>query len=393
MSYGVIMMLNILMPLLIAMAVTAVMTWRIIPALKKLNTTQNIYEDAPDTHQVKQGTPTMGGIAIIAGIIVAGAYIQITSGFDISLLVVMLVTVGFGIIGLVDDYTKVATRRNKGLTPQQQLALQIALAHAFALYIVIFGGNANESSGDFGTIVIPFAWVHINIGWFVIPYIVFILVAMTNAVNLTDGLDGLCAGTTGTVAIFYALLMFAGVIAGMLAMLNGLVESYFEPAGFFSPLYPEGFSGGVPGGADGPTSITLGATGESFRPIQFFAAVSGACFGFLLFNRHPAKIFMGDTGSLALGGAIAAAAVWSKAELMLPILGILFVLEALSVIIQVMSYRFRHGKRVFKMAPLHHHFELSGWHETKVVNRFVSFTLIICTLSLAAVVIQMVNEK
>jgi phospho-N-acetylmuramoyl-pentapeptide-transferase len=360
MTGGVGLMIDTLTSLLIALAVTALVTWRLIPELKKLHTVQNIYEDAPESHRKKQGTPTMGGLAIICGILAAGLYIQLSSGFSLDLLVCMLVTAGFGLIGFIDDYTKVVRRRNKGLTPGQKLALLIALSLAFAFYIVIFG-----LGGNFGAdIVIPFAWIYVDIGWFIVPYIVFILVAMTNAVNLTDGLDGLCAGTTATVSLFYPALSIG---AGHIIMERVLSQP-------------------MAGSLDG--TLLMSEMVVNPHPSGFFAAIAGAGLGFLLFNRNPAKIFMGDTGSLALGGAIAATAIWAKSELILPIAGVLFVIEALSVIIQVTSYRLRHGKRVFKMAPIHHHFELSGWSEVKVVNRFTAFTVIVCAVLLAVIVAQ-----
>jgi phospho-N-acetylmuramoyl-pentapeptide-transferase len=358
MTSGISAILNLLPPFVISMAVTAVVTWRLIPELKKLNTVQNIYEDAPETHQAKQGTPTMGGIAIIVGIVCASVYIMITSGFGAGLLTVTLVTVGFGLIGLVDDYTKKAMRRNKGLTPKQKLALQIALSVAFALCLVYLEGNGT-------TIVLPFVWKTVDIGWLVIPYMAFILVAMSNAVNLTDGLDGLCAGTSGIVTCWYPLLLqWFGVslVAAQLARENPLSAA----------------AGGESVYLEGSVQHGIAVATATGQVSAFFFAIAGACVGFMFFNRHPAKIFMGDTGSLALGGAIAAAAIWSKAELLLPLAGLIFVLEALSVIIQVASYRFRHGKRVFRMAPLHHHFELSGWKETKVVKCFFIFTVIPC---------------
>ncbi|MDR0596050.1 MAG: phospho-N-acetylmuramoyl-pentapeptide-transferase [Clostridiales Family XIII bacterium] len=381
MNYGITMMTEILTPLLVAMAVTSVVTWRIIPALKKLNTVQNIYEDAPETHQVKQGTPTMGGVAIIAGIFAACIFCFVRSGFVFDLLVLMLMTLGFGLIGFIDDYTKLVKRMNKGLTPKQKLALQIALSLAFSLYLVLVG-----SGGRFGTeITIPFIWANVDIGWLAIPYMVFILVAMTNAVNLTDGLDGLCAGTAGTVSLFFPLILItSGAVWAALSMgdaLGGFAEREVANTITQGPF------------SDYPTNpFFLGIDGVGTQPsIQFFAAVCGACFGFLLFNRHPAKIFMGDTGSLALGGAIASAAICAKAELLLPIAGVLFVLEALSVIIQVTSYRLRGGKRVFKMAPLHHHFELSGWREKKVVGSFTAFTWIVCVALVASIIVQAIT--
>jgi phospho-N-acetylmuramoyl-pentapeptide-transferase len=369
MAYGRVLMLETLVTLICAFVVTAVFTRLLISELKKLQTVQNIYEDAPESHRKKQGTPTMGGIAIVLGILVSGTCTLMVSGFDPDLLACMLVTAGFGIIGFIDDYTKVAKRRNKGLSAKQKLALQIVLSLAFAFYLVTMG-----EGGSFGTgVIIPFAWIKVDIGWLAIPYIVFILVAMTNAVNLTDGLDGLCAGSSATVSLFYpALLIGAG---------SAFMGKLFSGPG--SEL-PDEYLLDSLGNISVPGEIGIGVQPQA----DFFAAIAGACLGFLLFNRYPAKIFMGDTGSLAIGGAIAAAAIWAKAELLLPIAGVLFVIEALSVIIQVSSYRLRHGKRVFKMAPLHHHFELSGWAETKVTGRFTAFTAIVCAALLAALIIQ-----
>jgi phospho-N-acetylmuramoyl-pentapeptide-transferase len=384
MDFGLEVMLNMLAPLIMALTVTAVFTWRLIPELKKLNTIQNIYEDAPDTHRAKQGTPTMGGLAIIAGILSGGAFILVKDGFSADIMALMLVCTGFGLIGFIDDFTKVAKRRNKGLSPKQKIALQIALSLGFGVYLIGFGAGGHYAAN----IVIPLSFDSVHLGWFALPFIVFILVAMTNAVNLTDGLDGLCAGVSGAVALFYPAFLIS-------------VALYFSgPAAVLDSV-----SGGVGGGGaagaaaggeladlfSGLGILTNGAASplEYVMPqVAFFAAIAGSCLGFLLFNRHPAKIFMGDTGSLALGGVIAATAIWAKAELLLPIAGLIFVLEALSVIIQVTSYRLRSGKRVFKMAPLHHHFELSGWHETKVVARFTTFTVIICAALLAALVVR-----
>jgi phospho-N-acetylmuramoyl-pentapeptide-transferase len=357
MNYGF--LLNCIAPFAVAMAVTAVCTWRLIPALKRLHTVQSILEDAPETHKAKQGTPTMGGIAILLGIAAATVFTMVSGSFSVGLLSTLLTTVAFGLIGFIDDYTKVVRRRNKGLTARQKLALQIALSLAFGVCLVCLEGAGTS-------IVIPFVWVSVDIGWLIIPYMAFILVAMTNAVNLTDGLDGLCAGTCGVLSVFYpALIQLSGA-----AMLASAAQSYAAP--------------------QASAAVSLLAMEQSAEQIlaweqqaAYFFGVAGACFGFLLFNRHPAKIFMGDTGSLALGGAIAAGAIWAKAELLLPIAGLLFVLEALSVIIQVTSYRLRDGKRVFKMSPLHHHFELSGWKETKVVGRFVGFTVVMCAATAA----------
>jgi phospho-N-acetylmuramoyl-pentapeptide-transferase len=191
--------------------------------------------------------------------------------------------------------------------------------------------------------MIPFVWKSVDIGMWAIPYIVFIIVAMVNAVNLTDGLDGLASGVSTVLSLFFPVFV-------MLAFTLSLVRN------------------------DAPIVNMAGNAGAEV----FFSSLAGACLGFLLFNRYPAKIFMGDTGSLAIGGGIAMAAIAGHVELLLPIAGFVFVIEALSDIIQVGSYKLRGGKRVFKMAPLHHHFELSGWHEKKVVAVFVSVTLVLC---------------
>ncbi|MDR1043081.1 MAG: hypothetical protein LBL54_04170, partial [Clostridiales Family XIII bacterium] len=258
MSYGMVFMLERLVTLIFAFVATALMTWRLLPELKKLQTVQNIYEDAPESHQKKQGTPTMGGIAIILGILVSTTVTLMVYGFDLDLLVCMLVTAGFGLIGFIDDYTKVAKRRNKGLSAKQKLALQIALSLAFAFYLVTMG-----EGGNFGTnIIIPFVWTNVDIGWLVIPYIVFILVAMTNAVNLTDGLDGLCAGSSATVSLFYpALLVGAGY-----AFTNKLFSG--EESALLSDsllLNPQG------------NMAALGETGIGLQPqVDFFAAIAGA---------------------------------------------------------------------------------------------------------------------
>jgi phospho-N-acetylmuramoyl-pentapeptide-transferase len=210
-------------------------------------------------------------------------------------------------------------------------------------------------SADMGTyIIIPFVWKAVNIGWWIFPYLIFIIVAMTNAVNLTDGLDGLASGTSFTVAIFYPVFSLLGF--GIAFLRNGELEV---------------------------ENITRAMTDAMIYP-----AIAGACIGFMIFNRYPAKIFMGDTGSLALGAGLSVGAIFTHMDLLLPIVGIIFVIEALSVIIQVASYKLRNGKRVFKMAPLHHHFELSGWHEKKIVAVFVTVTFIMCAVCTVVLVIQ-----
>jgi phospho-N-acetylmuramoyl-pentapeptide-transferase len=330
--------LYMLIVALSAMIISALVVWRLIPFLRKIKVSQTILEDAPERHMQKSGTPTMGGIGIITGIVFGAAVAGILAGFSADLAVCVVVTIAFGITGFVDDYTKVAKKRNLGLTAKQKLAVQLIISLLIALYYVFIAGHGTE-------IVIPFLFKRVDIGYFIIPYFMFIIVALVNAVNLTDGLDGLAGGVSAVSSLFWP------VFAAFTALAIGIAD-------------PELVSD------------------ESLRSIisvsMLFMAIAGACLGFLLFNRHPAKIFMGDTGSLALGGGMAAAAILTHTELFIPIAGFVFVAEAFSDVIQVASYKLRHGKRVFKMAPLHHHFELSGWPERKVVIVFSGVTVILC---------------
>ena len=312
--------LQIVIPAAIAFLITVVGTPLIIPVLKKIKAGQSIREDGPQTHMVKSGTPTMGGIAIIGAVLIT----CLTSGETTrDMLVVLAAFVAFGILGFLDDFVKVTLKRNLGLTAKQKLVLQILIAVALAWY-------QSHYSVYKTYITIPFINENVDFGIWYIPFIAFVVVAMVNAVNLTDGLDGLASGVTMIVAFFF-----------------GIVGSLYGS----------------------PTAAL------------FCSAVAGACFGFLMFNKHPAKVFMGDTGSLALGGGIAAAAIMMNSVLILPFVGGVYVAEALSVILQVVSFKTR-GKRIFKMAPLHHHFELSGWKETKVVAVFWLVTFALCGISL-----------
>jgi len=248
---------------------------------------------------------------------------------------------------MLDDLKKITKRQNLGLRARHKLILQIVLALAFAVYFIVLA--------DMGTyIILPFVWKAVNIGPWMYPYIIFIVVAMANAVNLTDGLDGLASGVSFGVSIFFPI---------------------FALLGFSLSLVKNG-------------TLVIDNISRNMTDAMIFPALAGACIGFLIFNRYPAKIFMGDTGSLALGGGLAVGAISSHMELMLPIVGLIYVLEALSVIIQVGSYKLRKGKRVFKMAPLHHHFELSGWHEKKVVAVFVSVTFVLCAVCATILIIQ-----
>ncbi len=302
---------------------SAALTALLIPVIKRLKAGQNIREDGPQSHLSKAGTPSMGGIAIILAT-VAGCLIS--GKFNADMGVILGVFLAFGMLGFFDDFLKVLHKQNMGLNAKQKMALQIGIAIAAAVY------QANMS--EEGThIYVPFCHNYLDLGIFYIPFVVFVVVAMVNSVNLTDGLDGLSSGVTAIVALFFVAV---------------------------------GLNFGMDTGA------------------VFSACLVGGCLGFLLFNKYPAKIFMGDTGSLALGGGLAAAAIIMKMELLLPVAGLLFVLEALSVILQVVSFKTR-GKRIFKMAPLHHHFELSGFKETKVVLMFWGFTIICCILGMAII--------
>lgn len=313
----------------IAFGVSMLVTGLMIPYLKQKQFGQYIREEGPEAHLSKAGTPTMGGAAIVIGITAAVIVSMFMPGSSaLPKLAILLSMLAFGCIGFIDDYNKIAKKQNEGLTPKQKLALQIAFGLALAVFMRISEGSS---------VVIPFAGRSVDMGWLYIPFVVFIEVAMANAVNLTDGLDGLASGTSAITACCFALV---GMLAG-----NG--------------------------------SEPMAVAGQ---------ATFGAAIGFLLYNRYPAQIFMGDTGSMALGGVLSATAIVGHMEWLLPIAGLIFVIEALSVIIQVTYFKMSGGKRVFRMAPIHHHFELGGWHETKVVKVFYLFTLICCIIAFFSVV-------
>lgn len=297
-----------------------------IPVIKRLQFGQYIREDGPQSHLKKQGTPTMGGIGIYAAVVVTAAAGSLLLGMSGSseIWVIMLVGLLYGMIGFTDDYIKVAARHNLGLRAWQKLVLQIATGLAFGIYIMKFtpaGGN----------VWVPFVNMEVDLGIFFPVFVTFTMAAMSNSVNLSDGMDGLCAGISAIFALFFAWILDT-------------------PQFKSSSLY--------------------------------MLAVAGACLGFLFFNRYPAKIFMGDTGSMALGGGMTAAIMLTGKELLIPIAGFVFVAEALSVIIQVISFKFT-GKRVFRMAPLHHHFEEGGTKETAVVKGFWLATVLCCALTYA----------
>ena len=295
-----------------------------IKLLKVEGIGQQVRADGPKRHLVKQGTPTMGGLIILTSII-------ITSLFYVSrypkVIPVLFMTVGFGIIGFLDDYIKIVMKRSEGLKPMQKLVGQFVITGIFAWYVV--------NSGEVGTdMLIPFTggFDHgkfLHLGILFVPALFFIVLGTDNGVNFTDGLDGLCTSVTILVATF----------------------------------------------------LTIVAIGENAGISPITGAVVGSLLGFLLFNVYPAKVFMGDTGSLALGGFVSATVFMMRMPLFLPIIGFIYFVEVLSVIIQVTYFKKTGGKRIFRMAPIHHHFELGGWSETRVVAVFAIVTAILCLLA------------
>ena len=306
--------------MLISFIISVVITKVEIPVLKR-KAGHNIREDGPQSHLSKAGTPSMGGIAIIIAASLTTIGAAVMGKIDgLGCAIILLVFVGFGLIGFFDDYLKVIKKNNLGLRAYQKFGLQTILSVILAVYL------ANYTEGS-TSVYIPFADIYVNFGIWYIPFVVFVVLAMTNAVNLTDGLDGLASGVTAFISLFFAVA---------------------------------GFTYGIVTGA------------------YFCSAMCGACLGFLVFNRNPAKVFMGDTGSLALGGGLAAAAILMKLELLLPIVGLLYVIEALSVVLQVGYFKISGGKRIFKMAPIHHHFEKCGFSEVQVVAGFWIFAVLCC---------------
>ena len=306
--------------MLISFIISVVITKVEIPVLKR-KAGQNIREDGPQSHLSKAGTPSMGGIAIIIAASLTTIGAAVMGKIDgLGCAIILLVFVGFGLIGFFDDYLKVIKKNNLGLRAYQKFGLQTILSVILAVYL------ANYTEGS-TSVYIPFADIYVNFGIWYIPFVVFVVLAMTNAVNLTDGLDGLASGVTAFISLFFAVA---------------------------------GFTYGIVTGA------------------YFCSAMCGACLGFLVFNRNPAKVFMGDTGSLALGGGLAAAAILMKLELLLPIVGLLYVIEALSVVLQVGYFKISGRKRIFKMAPIHHHFEKCGFSEVQVVAGFWIFAVLCC---------------
>jgi phospho-N-acetylmuramoyl-pentapeptide-transferase len=300
-----------------AFVLGTLLTGLLIPILKKAKAGQNIREEGPESHLSKAGTPSMGGFAIIGAVLVAGG---LGGGWTWETLGALVGFLLFAAIGFLDDYLKVVKKHNLGLHAWQKFSMQFVISLGFAFYLAYMTTSGTE-------VYVPFWNQYVDFGGWYIPFIVFTILAMVNAINLTDGLDGLASGVTAIVSMFFVFLAFR--------------------------------------------------TGNGHEAI-IYASLMGGCLGFLVFNRFPAKVFMGDTGSLALGGAVALTAIVMKMELFLPVVGLIYVLEALSVVLQVGYFKATKGKRLFKMAPIHHHFEKSGMKETTVVLAFWLVTLICC---------------
>lgn len=320
--------------LFLSFALTVVFSFIIIPILRKLKVGQMERDDGPQSHLKKQGTPTMGGIIIILNMIIVcvGLYfyytkIRLEPEVAKNILPLLITSVGFGIIGFIDDFKKLVLKNTKGISPAAKMIGLLIVAVGYSLYLT----NVLKIGTD---IYIPFVKTSITLPiWIYIPFAIFVMLATTNAINLTDGIDGLSSSVT---TIILTCLTVIGIIFNI-------------------------------------KEVTL-----------FGSALSGACLGFLLFNLYPSKVMMGDTGSLMLGGAVAAMALYLKMPLLLLIIAIIPILETLSVMIQVAHFK-RTGNRVFKMAPLHHHFELSGWKENKVVSVFSIITLVVCIIGILAI--------
>ncbi len=306
----------------ISFLVTVITGPWIIKWLISLKFGQSILEIGPNWHKKKQGTPTMGGIMFILGIFVASLIFL----RDSKAWIVLITALCFGGIGFYDDYIKVAKKRNLGLTSRQKFGLQLIVAIALVIAAELLDGEGTS-------ILIPFMERPVSIGWFYFPFILFVILGTENSVNLTDGIDGLAASVTAIVTLFLA----------------GMSWQYMQ---------------------------------EGMMRLCLFTAAG--CLGFLVFNHYPAKVFMGDTGSLFLGGLVSASAVVLRQPLLLILIGFVYFAETLSVILQVISYKTT-GKRIFKMSPIHHHFEMCGWKETKIVGVFCTVTLLLCIVALFAI--------
>ncbi len=315
--------MNVLWALIIAFALTAVMGPFVIPYLHKLKVGQTVRDDGPESHLKKNGTPTMGGIMIIVGMLLT-SLLYVRDYPDV--IPVLMMTVGFALVGFIDDYVKVVLKRAMGLRAWEKLSLQFVITAIFAYYMVKVAGVSME-------LIIPFTGGDtVDIGWMAIPLLFLAVLGTVNGSNFTDGLDGLASSVTAVIAAFF----------GLIAILEG----------------------------SGVAPVAL--------------ALIGALLAFLLYNVHPASVFMGDTGSLALGGFVVAAAYMLRMPIFILIVAFIYFVEVLSVMIQIGYFKISGGKRVFKMAPIHHHFELCGWSETKVVAVFTIITILLSVIGFMA---------
>lgn len=312
---------TIVMPVMISFAISLILGPVIIPFLRRLKVGQTEREDGPQSHLKKSGTPTMGGILILLGVVTASLFY--VKDYP-KIIPILFLTLGFGLIGFLDDYIKVVLKRSMGLTPWQKILGQLMITGIFAYYLVQY------TDVDLA-MKIPFWPGHyLDFGVFNLPILFFIVIGTVNGTNLTDGLDGLASSVTVIVATFFSV-------------------------------------------------VAIG-TNSGIEPIT--CAVVGALLGFLLFNVYPASVFMGDTGSLALGGFVAATAYMTQMPLFIVIVGFIYLAEVISDILQVCYFKLTKGKRLFKMAPIHHHFELCGWSETRIVAVFSIVTALLCLIAL-----------
>lgn len=316
--------LTVTLPIIISFIISVVLCPIFIPFLKRLKFGQYVRDEGPQSHLKKSGTPTMGGIIILLSIVVT-SLIFLKGNKDI--IPILFATVGFGIIGFLDDYIKVVMKRSMGLKPWQKMLGQFAVTAIFGYYIVNFSDVST-------TMLIPFSGgKYLDLSYLWIPMLFVVFLGTTNGANFTDGLDGLATSVTVLIATFFTVVALS-------------------------------FKGSI-------TPIT--------------GAAVGSLLGFLVFNSYPARVFMGDTGSLALGGFVASTAYMLQMPLFIVIVALVYLVEVLSVIIQVGYFKMSGGKRIFKMAPIHHHFELCGWPETKVVTIFSIVTAILCVIGLLAI--------
>ena len=313
--------LEIVWSLLIAFAISVILSPFVIPFLRKLKVGNTERTDGVEAHLKKNGTPTMGGLIILISVLITSL---LFIGRYPRIIPILFLTLGFGIIGFLDDYLKVVLRRSDGLLPKQKFILQIVITTIFVIYILVV-------DPDSLLIMLPFTGgMYFDCVWVPVPLVYLVVLGTVNGVNFTDGLDGLATGVTTMVAVFF-------------------------------------------------TIVSMG-TQAGIEPIT--AAVTGALLGFLLFNSHPAQVFMGDTGSLALGGFVAGCAYVLQIPILIPVFGFIYMIEVISVIIQVTYFKKTGGKRFFKMAPIHHHFELCGWSETQIVAAFTIVTALLCLICL-----------